>query len=385
MNGRTCQLCGKPLSRIWAGGGGDFCSREHRNQYRLRCGMDTLLEANKHANLMRRRDTPRQFPLAQLQSNSAVVARPFGPVQPAARRPELRPLPVPGSPASARFQTGDSHFLPPAAAGATSAAQARAATRSGAPRGNRLAPLPPRSRKMPVALARAGAVPVRFASNAPPGARRSFVMLAHPSPRPVISARAFRSLALEPLGNISTRRTHTLKLAGQVGNAFRVSGNKGFRPPKLALRKTASAGPAAKGLSFPEILTLRPAADAGRSIAAYPAEQDFAVAAARPPVFHQDGPRAGLASAAPVILTAPAPHQNKLDRHEFAWRSPAVERQLLLRRSGLRAGQASTAPDCLPLKLAPTGADAAHRLGHAPFEPQDRSMIGISYPWNTSR
>jgi hypothetical protein len=385
MNGRTCQLCGKPLSRIWAGGGGDFCSREHRNQYRLRCGMDTLLEANKHANLMRRRDTPRQFPLAQLQSNSAVATRSFGPVQPAARRPELRPLPVSGSPANARFQTGDSHFLPPAAAGASSAAQPRSATKPGARSGNRLAPLPPRSRKMPVALARAGAVPVRFTSNAPPGARRSFVMLAHPSPRPVISARAFRSLVLEPLGNISTRRAHTLKLAGKVGNAFRVSGNKGFRLPKLALRKTASAGPSAKGLPFPEILTLRGTADAGRSIAAYPAEQGFAIAAARPPVFHQDGPRAGLASAAPVMLPAPEPHENRLDQHQFAWQSPAVEGQVLLRRSGLRAGQASTVPNCLPLKLAPAGTAAAHRLGHAPFEPQDRSMISISYPWNASR
>ena len=253
MNGRTCQLCGKPLSRIWAGGGGDFCSREHRNQYRLRCGMDTLLEANKHASLMRRRDTPRQFPLAQLQSNSAVGTRAFGPARAAARRPALRPLPA--SPATARFQTGESRFLPPAAAGASSG-QPRLASGPGARKGNRAAPLPLRPRTMPVALARAGAVPLRFNSNTLPGVRRSFVMLAHPSPRPVISARAFRSLALEPLGNISTR-AHKLKLAGKVGNAFRVSGSKGFRLPKLARRKTASAGPAIEGLRFPGILPLR--------------------------------------------------------------------------------------------------------------------------------
>ena len=47
MAARTCMLCGKALSRIWAGNGEDFCSREHRNQYRLRRGMDRLLEANK--------------------------------------------------------------------------------------------------------------------------------------------------------------------------------------------------------------------------------------------------------------------------------------------------------------------------------------------------
>lgn len=56
---RTCLLCDKPLSRIWLGAGEDFCSREHRNQYRLRRGMDRLLEANKVANLMRRRESPK--------------------------------------------------------------------------------------------------------------------------------------------------------------------------------------------------------------------------------------------------------------------------------------------------------------------------------------
>jgi hypothetical protein len=62
MNARTCLLCGKPLSRIWVGAGEDFCSREHRNQYRLRRGMDRLQEANKVANLMRRRENPKPIP-----------------------------------------------------------------------------------------------------------------------------------------------------------------------------------------------------------------------------------------------------------------------------------------------------------------------------------
>jgi hypothetical protein len=384
MNGRTCQLCGKPLSRIWAGGGGDFCSREHRNQYRLRCGMDTLLEANKHASLMRRRDTPRQFPLAQLQSNSAVATRPFGPMRLAPRRPELRPLPA-QSLTQARVQTGDSRFLPPPAAGASSAAQPRSASKAARRSGNRPAPLPLHPRKMAVALARAEAVPVRFNGNVAPGARRSFVMLAHPSPRAIISARAFRSLDLEPLGNISTRRAHTLKLAGKVGNAFRVSGSKGFRRPKLALRQTASAGPAASGLRFPEIMIPRGAAHTGRSLVPLPAEQDFPIAAACPLAFHQTRLQAGLKSAAPVPLASPPPQGNRLDQRQFAWRSPAVEGQLLLRKSTLRAGQASTAPDCVPLKLVPAGAKADARLGSAPFEPQDKAMISISYPWNTSR
>ena len=133
MNGRTCQLCGKPLSRIWAGGGGDFCSREHRNQHRLRCGMDTLLEANKHASLMRRRDQPRQFLTAHLQCNSAIEPRAFGPIRQLVARPLLRHVPEGSSLARARVVTGDGRFLPPAAAGGPWAAQPRLAAKGECP------------------------------------------------------------------------------------------------------------------------------------------------------------------------------------------------------------------------------------------------------------
>ena len=63
MSAKSCLLCGKPLSRIWVGSGEDFCSREHRNQYRLRRGMDRLLEANKLASLMRRRENLKPIPV----------------------------------------------------------------------------------------------------------------------------------------------------------------------------------------------------------------------------------------------------------------------------------------------------------------------------------
>jgi hypothetical protein len=69
MSERTCQLCGKPLSRIRVGGGEEFCSREHRTQYRLRRGMDRLQEANKVASLMRRRENPKPIavsPVAEI-------------------------------------------------------------------------------------------------------------------------------------------------------------------------------------------------------------------------------------------------------------------------------------------------------------------------------
>src|SRR5580692_996063 len=80
MNGRTCQFCGKALSRFSVGSGGDFCSREHRNQFRLRSGMDRLMEANKVANLMRRRENAKSIPAAQLARDWKVLPR-LAPVQ----------------------------------------------------------------------------------------------------------------------------------------------------------------------------------------------------------------------------------------------------------------------------------------------------------------
>src|SRR5215831_13154100 len=77
MNARVCQLCGKPLSRLRVGSDGDFCSKEHRNQFRLRAGMDRLVEVNKVANLMRRRESTKQIPPAALIRNSALGHRGF--------------------------------------------------------------------------------------------------------------------------------------------------------------------------------------------------------------------------------------------------------------------------------------------------------------------
>src|SRR3954469_2103308 len=82
MAAKTCLLCGKALSRIWAGTGEDFCSREHRNQYRLRQGMDRLLEASKVASVMRRRENPRQIPTASLRSTGPASQRGFDDPQP---------------------------------------------------------------------------------------------------------------------------------------------------------------------------------------------------------------------------------------------------------------------------------------------------------------
>jgi hypothetical protein len=74
---RTCLLCDKPLSRIWLGAGEDFCSREHRNQYRLRRGMDRLLEANKVASLMRRRESPKPLSPFREMDETGIPRRGF--------------------------------------------------------------------------------------------------------------------------------------------------------------------------------------------------------------------------------------------------------------------------------------------------------------------
>src|ERR1035441_7128988 len=71
MSAKACLLCGKPLGRLRVGGDGEFCSREHRNQHRLRRGMDRLEEANKVTSLIRRRENPRHILAARLMCNSA--------------------------------------------------------------------------------------------------------------------------------------------------------------------------------------------------------------------------------------------------------------------------------------------------------------------------
>jgi hypothetical protein len=52
MNSQACLLCGKTLSRIRVGSGEDFCCRDHRDQYRLRRGMDRLGQGKKPSGVI---------------------------------------------------------------------------------------------------------------------------------------------------------------------------------------------------------------------------------------------------------------------------------------------------------------------------------------------
>src|SRR5215831_15489735 len=94
MNARNCQLCGKPLSRLRVGGDGDFCSKEHRNQFRLRAGMDRLVEVNKVANLMRRRESARHIPRASMMCRGLTARRDFGNLIPTALDAAPRLIPM---------------------------------------------------------------------------------------------------------------------------------------------------------------------------------------------------------------------------------------------------------------------------------------------------
>src|SRR3954454_7923272 len=114
MAARTCMLCGKALSRIWAGNGEGFCSREHRNQYRLRRGMDRLLEAGKVANVMRRRENPRQIPTESLRSTGPASQRGFYEPRPPRELPDAGFAPPPIRPALQSRLDGSVVFMQPA-------------------------------------------------------------------------------------------------------------------------------------------------------------------------------------------------------------------------------------------------------------------------------
>ena len=115
MNAKSCLLCGKSLARIRVGAGGDFCSREHRNQYRLRRSIDCLTEANKVATLARRRETPKPVfagPAAGL-ANAAPRALDLGVGRQGSGASIVLPKVAAALPAGAKGIEGAHEFLTP--------------------------------------------------------------------------------------------------------------------------------------------------------------------------------------------------------------------------------------------------------------------------------
>jgi hypothetical protein len=200
MPAKTCLLCGKTLVFIRVGAGGDFCSREHRNQYQLRRGMDCLAEANKVATLARRRETPKaQFGEGCAGMDNAVGrafldTAPFGVlggVNPGLRASQTR---------------ARATWLPQAVAIAKPILGAA-----------------PRAVRRETGMAYAGFVP----------AAAPFVSTSVRKPG--------------GLGKIAERGLHGIAVKAAPGNAFRVSSSAGFRLKGPQPRKVAFTLPTDRG------------------------------------------------------------------------------------------------------------------------------------------
>ena len=180
MTARSCQLCGKPLSRLRVGGDVDFCSREHRNQHRLRRGMDRLEEANKVTSLMRRRENPRHISSTQLMCNSALEHRGyFEPKQLAPKDRAAAYSPVLRDPTAPRVVSGADRYVPPRAsrlAGTQVSRRADASLVRIDGRGT-LPVVPPRRQKLPAQISQAPLVSLSCERAAAPASPRDFRML----------------------------------------------------------------------------------------------------------------------------------------------------------------------------------------------------------------
>ena len=196
MSARICLLCGKTLVRIRVCAGGDFCSREHRNQYQLRRGMDCLAEANKVSTLARRRETPKAlFGEACVGSSSEarrafLMSAPFGLV--AGLNPNAR-----------RLRKGDRIALSPRGVVFT-------------------APVP---------------------AVAPRGVRRQFGTTFAASTAPATAVPRGPSAGWKPasLSGSKARGLHGIAVSAATGNALRVSSSAGFRLRAASPRKVAYA------------------------------------------------------------------------------------------------------------------------------------------------
>jgi hypothetical protein len=257
MNARTCQLCGKPLSRLRVGGDGDFCSREHRNQHRLRAGMDRLEEASKVTTLMRRRENPRQISAARLMCNSALERRGFFEPKQAAPKTDIAAFaPVLPGPAAPRVASGADRYVPPRASQlAGTSASRRADTSRMRINGRGTLPMvPPRRQKFLAQIGQAPLVSLRCDAPAPRTAPRDFGMLRRGEIRVHLGGAALspsvlaprRVLALNPQTRLRSILSHALE-----GNALRVSIGIGFRVAGVNWRDFFRHPAAPTGLVWP--------------------------------------------------------------------------------------------------------------------------------------
>jgi hypothetical protein len=237
MAARTCLLCGKSLGRR----NEEFCSREHRNQYRLRQGMERLAEANQVASVMRRRESPRQIPPEQLRAEGDVARREcLEPIRIQARPPQLPQMapPEPSLPANGEFLrpvsagTAAPQILP--GPGITIAART-AAPESAASLYAHVAPAPavkPRPVATEVASRRRLAVPPKR-KGASPALKQA------PAAPPKVCFAGPRKVA-----------------PAVEGRALRVSLSAAFQLPEWKMRAAGSQPAAIAGMRWPELRAL---------------------------------------------------------------------------------------------------------------------------------
>jgi len=242
MSVRTCQFCGKPLSR-WSGAG-DYCSKEHRNQHRLRMGMDRLAEANKVASLMRRRENLKPITGLQPVTGATMENRPMSTLKisatqgPAASfKPSSAALSMPRliSPDNPASQTT---CLAPFPNSMTGDADPKVLT------GVRL-----RSRKAPMI---AGPQKIRSAAQLARAPVATPRCTATPAEADYRTAKVLRTAARQPYlahmrRKLSTRipkpfhkpcGPQSMLTAAVAGMDLRVSKSQGFRLPKMRTRST---------------------------------------------------------------------------------------------------------------------------------------------------
>jgi hypothetical protein len=261
MSARTCMLCGKALSRIWSGSGEGFCSREHRNQYRLRRGMDRLLEANKVANVMRRRENPRQIPTASLRSTGPASQRGFGPQPPrdlqlaGLTRHKIRPA------LQNRFEPSLESRPPRANAGREHAV----AIEPDPVHFEAQRPLPPPvAFTMPAQIVQAPPAKVVHAVSKTVSAGLLLSVPWQGGSRPDVTEMPRREAPAAVAALLSAPPAQSLA-APREGRALRVSMAAGFRIPEWKLASSGLGEPEIPGMVWPGIRSLKAPVTAGEA------------------------------------------------------------------------------------------------------------------------
>jgi len=328
MNARTCLLCGKPLSRIWVGAGEDFCSREHRNQYRLRRGMDRLLEANKVASLLRRREQPKPIS-ATLQAGNA-----------AARGTDPAPIRLSGSGTKPRYPA--SKWTPPV--------------------------------RIPGARSWVEGHQTRTEKAKP----RAYGILRSQIPQDSGAARVILGKGvrqIEPPGATyleRTRQPRPIRIAGKHGSALRVSAGAGFKlPAKRGRHFPASQQPLA-AMRWPDRPVERAPGVCDRPADAAVLKMNFPVRDATGPESLEAQQRADIVWPGAIVheLTPAGSSEPKGRRLEAFWSKgePAAPRPIP------HSGQQRAAAELLRLPQRLAYGSSAKQVALVTWEPQDAHM-----------